>query len=173
MYRIWIEEVLGFNLRGDRLTLRPALPDDWPGFEITYRYRSAIYHITVQKDPSLAQPAPEFLQLVDDGATHRVVVRIPLKAASQMLFTDGVASPRKGVHAMNWDQIEGKWKQLKGSAKQQWGKLTDDDLDYISGSKDKLVGRLQERYGIKKEDAQNRANEWIDTVPEEETSSRR
>ena len=40
---------------------------------------------------------------------------------------------------MNWDQIAGKWKQLKGSAKQQWGKLTDDDIDYISGSRDKLV----------------------------------
>ena len=53
MYRIWIEEVLGFHLRGDQLDLRPAIPDDWPGFEITYRYRSATYHITVQKDPSL------------------------------------------------------------------------------------------------------------------------
>ena len=45
---------------------------------------------------------------------------------------------------MNWDQIEGKWKQLRGSAKQQWAKLTDDDLEYISGNKDRFVGRLQE-----------------------------
>lgn len=62
---------------------------------------------------------------------------------------------------MNWDQIEGKWKQLKGSAKQQWGKLTDDDLAYIGGSKDKFVGRLQERYGISKEDARKKADEWL------------
>ena len=76
---------------------------------------------------------------------------------------------------MNWDQIEGKWKQLKGSAKQQWGKLTDDDLDFISGSKDKLIGRLQERYGIQKEDAQARATAWLDSVPTKpaETSTRR
>lgn len=66
---------------------------------------------------------------------------------------------------MNWDQIAGKWKQLKGSAKQQWGKLTDDDLDYISGSHDKLVGKLQERYGIKKEEAQDRATNGSTPCP--------
>ena len=52
---------------------------------------------------------------------------------------------------MNWDQIEGKWKQAKGSLKTQWGKLTDDDLDAIAGQRDKLVGKLQERYGYAKE----------------------
>ena len=61
---------------------------------------------------------------------------------------------------MNWDQMEGKWKQLKGSVKQQWGKLTDDDLDVIAGRRDKLVGKLQERYGLAKEDAQRKADEW-------------
>jgi uncharacterized protein YjbJ (UPF0337 family) len=61
---------------------------------------------------------------------------------------------------MNWDQIEGKWKQLKGSAKQQWAKLTDDDLKLISGKKDELVGRIQERYGITKEEAQRQADLW-------------
>lgn len=62
---------------------------------------------------------------------------------------------------MNWDQIEGKWKQLKGSVKQQWAKFTDDDLEYIGGTKDRLIGRLQEKYGIKKEEAQRRAEEWL------------
>jgi len=62
---------------------------------------------------------------------------------------------------MNWDQIEGKWKQMKGSLRQQWGKLTDDDLDVIAGQRDKLVGKLQERYGYAKEDAQRRADEWV------------
>lgn len=65
---------------------------------------------------------------------------------------------------MNWDQTEGKWKQLKGSAKQQWGKLTDDDLMVIAGNRDKLVGKVQERYGIAKEEAQKRADEWLNTV---------
>jgi uncharacterized protein YjbJ (UPF0337 family) len=67
---------------------------------------------------------------------------------------------------MNWDQIEGKWKQTKGSLKQQWGKLTDDDLDVIAGQRDKLVGKLQERYGYAKEDAQRRADEWLKTAGE-------
>ena len=82
---------------------------------------------------------------------------------------------RKGkIHSMNWEQMEGKWKQFQGSVKQQWGKLTDDDLTFIGGSRDKLVGKLQERYGIKKEEAQNRANEWIETTTmPEETHSRR
>ena len=62
---------------------------------------------------------------------------------------------------MNWDQVEGKWKQLRGSAKQQWGKLTDDDLEQIAGMRDQLVGRLQERYGIAREEAQKKADEWI------------
>jgi uncharacterized protein YjbJ (UPF0337 family) len=71
---------------------------------------------------------------------------------------------------MNWDQIQGKWTQVKGSAKQQWGKLTDNDLDVIAGSKDKLVGKIQERYGIKKEEALRQFDNWSRTlVSSEET----
>jgi uncharacterized protein YjbJ (UPF0337 family) len=62
---------------------------------------------------------------------------------------------------MNWDQVEGKWKQLKGSVKQKWGKLTDSDLDYIAGKRDEFTGRLQERYGLAKEEAQKQADEWL------------
>ena len=69
---------------------------------------------------------------------------------------------------MNWDQVEGKWKQLKGSARQQWGELTDDDLHAIAGSREKLVGKLQERYGIAKQEAQKRADDWVKTVREEQ-----
>lgn len=65
---------------------------------------------------------------------------------------------------MNWDQIQGKWTQMKGSVKHKWGKLTDDDLDVIAGSKDKLVGKLQEVYGIKKEEAQKQFDEWCRTL---------
>jgi len=64
---------------------------------------------------------------------------------------------------MNWDEIAGKWKQLKGSAKQEWGKFTDDDLDYISGTKDRLIGRLQEKYGLAKDEAERRAERWLDS----------
>lgn len=61
---------------------------------------------------------------------------------------------------MNSDQFEGKWKQLKGSAKQRWGKLTDDDITMLSGKKDQFIGKLQERYGITREQAEREANEW-------------
>jgi uncharacterized protein YjbJ (UPF0337 family) len=62
--------------------------------------------------------------------------------------------------AMNWDQIEGNWKQLKGKAKQQWGRFTDDELDIIAGQKDVLIGKLQERYGLARQEAEREANQW-------------
>ena len=62
---------------------------------------------------------------------------------------------------MNWDQIEGKWKQYKGDAKARWGKLTDDDLDVAAGKRDKLAGRIQERYGYQREQAEREADEFI------------
>ena len=62
---------------------------------------------------------------------------------------------------MNWDQVEGKWLQLKGSAKTQWAKLTDDDLTFISGKKDQLTGKLQEVYGYSKEKAEEEADLWF------------
>jgi len=65
---------------------------------------------------------------------------------------------------MNWDQIQGKWTQMKGSVKQEWGKLTDNDLDVIAGSKDKLVGKIQERYGIKKDEALRQFDNWLRTL---------
>ena len=61
---------------------------------------------------------------------------------------------------MNWDQVQGKWKQMKGEVKTRWGKLTDDDLDVIGGQKDKLVGSIQERNGIQKEQAEREVDDW-------------
>jgi uncharacterized protein YjbJ (UPF0337 family) len=54
---------------------------------------------------------------------------------------------------MNWDRIEGNWKQFTGKIREKWGKLTDDDLTAVAGKKDQLVGRIQERYGIEKDQA--------------------
>jgi uncharacterized protein YjbJ (UPF0337 family) len=65
---------------------------------------------------------------------------------------------------MNWDQIEGKWKQVKGRAKEKWGKLTDDDLDIIAGKRDQLVGKVQEAYGISKAEASKAVEEWGNTI---------
>jgi uncharacterized protein YjbJ (UPF0337 family) len=61
---------------------------------------------------------------------------------------------------MNWDQIEGKWKRFTGSARERWGKLTDNDWETIAGRKDQLVGRIQERYGVAKAEAEKQADEW-------------
>jgi uncharacterized protein YjbJ (UPF0337 family) len=68
---------------------------------------------------------------------------------------------------MNWDRIEGNWKQVKGKAREQWGKLTDSDWDQIAGQKDQLVGRIQERYGITKDEAQKQADQWAHAQTEE------
>jgi uncharacterized protein YjbJ (UPF0337 family) len=61
---------------------------------------------------------------------------------------------------MNWDQIQGQWKQFKGQTLQQWGKLTDDDLTTIDGQREELVGRIQERYGIAREEAEKQVKEF-------------
>jgi len=61
---------------------------------------------------------------------------------------------------MNWDRIEGNWKQMKGKAREQWGKLTDSDWHQIAGKRDLLVGRIQERYCISEDEAQKQADEW-------------
>jgi len=61
---------------------------------------------------------------------------------------------------MNWDQIKGKWKQAKGQAQTQWGKLTNDDLDVINGTRQELVGKVQERYGIAVEEAEEQVAEF-------------
>jgi uncharacterized protein YjbJ (UPF0337 family) len=61
---------------------------------------------------------------------------------------------------MNWAQVSGKWDQVKGDIKSNWGKLTDDDLAFIGGKLDNLVGKLVERYGVKKEQAERQIDQW-------------
>ena len=62
---------------------------------------------------------------------------------------------------MNWDQVKGQWKQMTGSVKSEWGHLTDDDMQTIEGDRDRLEGRIQERYGIAKEDAKRQVDDWM------------
>jgi uncharacterized protein YjbJ (UPF0337 family) len=61
---------------------------------------------------------------------------------------------------MNWDIVKGNWQQFRGRVKEQWGDLTNDDLDRIEGLRDRLMGRLQEKYGISKDEANTRIHEW-------------
>jgi len=62
---------------------------------------------------------------------------------------------------MNWDRVEGNWKEFKGKAKTQWGKLTDDDLSVINGRRDQLEGTLQKHYGYAKDQARKEIDNWL------------
>ena len=73
---------------------------------------------------------------------------------------------------MNWDQVAGQWKQMKGKAKTEWAKLTDDDLNMIEGHRDQLVGRIQERYGIAKDEAERQVQDWHDSQAAENEAER-
>jgi len=61
---------------------------------------------------------------------------------------------------MNWDRIQGNWKQLSGKAKEQWGKLTSDDWDVVAGRRDQFAGKIQERYGVAIDEADKRIAAW-------------
>jgi uncharacterized protein YjbJ (UPF0337 family) len=65
---------------------------------------------------------------------------------------------------MNWDRIEGNWKQFSGKAQQQWGKLTNDDLDVVEGRRTELVGKIQERYGVAKDEAEQQVDSWLQNM---------
>lgn len=62
---------------------------------------------------------------------------------------------------MDWDRVEGNWKQLKGKVVEQWGKLTDDEVDKIAGKREQLEGKIQERYGYAKDKARQEVDDWI------------
>ena len=105
MYRIWIEEVLGFQLRGDRLTIAPVIPDDWDGFEIMYRHGATRYEIAVRRRASNdarimeldgSQVLDSWILLADDGVTHKVTVWIPRESSASVVTTrptDAALSP--------------------------------------------------------------------------------
>ena len=61
---------------------------------------------------------------------------------------------------MNWDTIEGNWHQVKGKAIEQWGKLTNDDIDRLDGKREQLIGRIQECYGVTRDEAEKQVTEW-------------
>jgi cyclic beta-1,2-glucan synthetase len=109
MYRTWIEEVLGFQLHGRAFSLKPAIPDDWPGFGITYRYRSATYKIEVVRQTTSAAQELEAdgklitdgaVPLMDDGAVHPVklrLARLPGPAPDPRAAAPAVKTPASGV----------------------------------------------------------------------------
>lgn len=62
---------------------------------------------------------------------------------------------------MDWDRVQGNWKQLKGKIREQWGHLTDDDLEKTAGQREQLEGRIQERYGISKDEVRKQVDDWL------------
>lgn len=74
---------------------------------------------------------------------------------------------------MNWDRVQGNWKQFKGRVKQQWGKLTDDNLDVIDGHREMLAGKIQESYGISKDEAERQINAWERSMKDDDADARR
>jgi uncharacterized protein YjbJ (UPF0337 family) len=66
----------------------------------------------------------------------------------------------KGDIPMDWNRVEGSWKQVTGKVKEQWGKLTDDDLTQINGNREQLEGKIQERYGKAKDDVRRDVDDW-------------
>jgi uncharacterized protein YjbJ (UPF0337 family) len=82
------------------------------------------------------------------------------------MFFEQPKPPQEAIFIMNSEQIKGQWTQMKGSIRKQWGKLTNDDLDVIAGEHQRLVGKIQERYGIAKEEAERQVANW-NPSPEE------
>ena len=65
---------------------------------------------------------------------------------------------------MNWDQIEGNWKQIRGKVRAKGGELTDDEIDRIKGERDILIGKIQEKYGLAREDAEREVRDWAGSI---------
>jgi uncharacterized protein YjbJ (UPF0337 family) len=74
---------------------------------------------------------------------------------------------------MNWDQLEGKWKQYSGKVKEKWGKLTENDLEVVRGRRDQLIGKVQERYGIVKQEAEKQVDEFVRSFRGEDATGTR
>jgi uncharacterized protein YjbJ (UPF0337 family) len=87
--------------------------------------------------------------VIEPGAAHNPSRVLP----SNLVRRQGFSIPERSI-VMNWDTVKGDWKQFRGKIKEQWGKLTDDDLDQIEGKRDQLLGCVQKRYGIARDEAE-------------------
>ena len=88
-------------------------------------------------------------------------------ADGNFLHRTGVAemqNPNHGGKKMDWDRIEGNWKQAKGKVREKWGQLTSDDIEQINGRRDQLEGKIQERYGLAKDAVRKDVDDWLKTV---------
>jgi uncharacterized protein YjbJ (UPF0337 family) len=98
--------------------------------------------------------------------------RCPSTFMVAMCCTEPLQHPYRKEAAMDWNRIEGNWKQLKGKIKEKWGHLTDDDLDKIAGRREQLEGKIQERYGISKDAVRKDVDDWMNTLSDQRPSAR-
>jgi uncharacterized protein YjbJ (UPF0337 family) len=102
----------------------------------------------------------------EDSVRAKPVQNVELSAELGARF--GVALPiqkTSEVYKMDWDRIQGNWKQFTGRVKEKWGKLTDDDLTMVNGRRDQLEGRIQERYGYSKDQVRKEVAAWLRMTP--------
>jgi len=88
-----------------------------------------------------------------------------IDVTGRLIEQGGVMAVATTEDAMNWDRIEGNWKQFTGKVQQQWAKLTDDDLQMVQGRREELIGRIQERYGYAKDQASREVDDWLRKNP--------
>jgi uncharacterized protein YjbJ (UPF0337 family) len=86
-----------------------------------------------------------------------------------LLLASGEAQSELEEVTMNWQSVEGQWKQVRAQLKSKWAKLTDDDLKNLEAKREAIAGKLQERYGIVKDDAERQLDSWINTLTPERT----
>jgi uncharacterized protein YjbJ (UPF0337 family) len=89
--------------------------------------------------------------------------KIAIATVSAIALLAAAPPPAAYAASGTWDQVEGNWNQFAGKVKQRWGKLTDDDVTVINGKRQELVGKIQERYGIAKNEAEKQVDEWEKT----------
>jgi uncharacterized protein YjbJ (UPF0337 family) len=97
----------------------------------------------------------------------RSLLRRRCEGTTERSKVPGVVVGRRNpeVNAMDWNRIEGNWKETKGKVKQKWGQLTDDDIAQINGQRDQLEGRIQQRYGLAKDMVRKNVDDWLKSQP--------
>jgi uncharacterized protein YjbJ (UPF0337 family) len=134
--------------RADRLFVQSCKPSH----RLRRRHRSQARPVRL-RSPSKRYPNFE------DGEARAACANRPLPELGPFPNVVTLSNPHE-ERDMDWNRVEGNWKQLKGKVKEKWGKLTDDDLDVISGKRDQLEGKIQERYGWAKDQVRKDVDDW-------------
>jgi uncharacterized protein YjbJ (UPF0337 family) len=150
--------VIALSRKTPRNTTRPREeplePASVPAAALISSNADAIHRGRHARDPRVE---PLFVSDGDEGLR----LRVERAASRNKLRVFGLSPAINQEATMDWNRVEGNWKQVKGSIKEQWGKLTDDDLTKINGRRDQLEGSIQERYGIARDQARSDVDAWF------------